>query len=139
MQPEAAWDSTLLESAKSSLIFEIIEREKSIGDLVVQSLLGSFKDVGEDYNRSLVKNVNAVSVDDLRRIGKEYISKLFSADAKTAIVCHPDKTSDIAAAFEQYVFVSFVFRSYFYNVLFSRFGRSLTVQNSLEDSILGKC
>ena len=47
----AKWDHTLFESAKSSLIFEIIEREKSIGDVVTQSLLSYFKGVDHDYNR----------------------------------------------------------------------------------------
>lgn len=60
--PDAVWDTTLLESAKSSLIFEIIEREKSIGDLVVQSLLGSFKGVGDSYNRNFVKVRRVASV-----------------------------------------------------------------------------
>jgi hypothetical protein len=47
----AKWDQTLFESAKSSLIFEIIERETSIGDVVTQSLLSYFKRVDHDYNR----------------------------------------------------------------------------------------
>ena len=46
------WDKTLMESAKSSLIFERIEKEKSVGDVVQQSLLGSFKGTSHDYNRS---------------------------------------------------------------------------------------
>lgn len=49
------WELTQLESAKSSLIFEVIEREKSIGDLVIQSLLTTFKEVPKDYNRALVR------------------------------------------------------------------------------------
>jgi hypothetical protein len=48
---EAKWDQNLFESAKSSLIFEIIEREKSVGDVVTQSLLSYFKRVDHDYNR----------------------------------------------------------------------------------------
>lgn len=45
------WDQTLLESAKSSLIFEIIENEKSIGHVVEQSLVSYFKKVDYSYNR----------------------------------------------------------------------------------------
>lgn len=55
LQKDTKWDNTLLESAKSSLIFELIEREKNIGDLVVQALLTSFKVVPSDYNRKLVE------------------------------------------------------------------------------------
>lgn len=47
------------------------------------------------------QNVNLVTEDDLRRVGRTYVAKLFSNTAKTAIVCHPDKTADIAAAFVQ--------------------------------------
>ncbi|KAJ6646667.1 hypothetical protein Bhyg_01880 [Pseudolycoriella hygida] len=119
LQPDAIWESTRLESAKSSLIFEIIEREKSIGDLVVQSLLSSFKKVPKDYNRVLVKKIDTVTVDDLRRVGEKYVSKLFTSDAKTMITCHPDKASDISAAFVE-------------------FGRDLKVQ-SLDESLLGQC
>lgn len=54
LQVDAEWDSILLESAKSSLIFEIIEREKTIGDVVLQSLLSSFKKTPKDYNKILV-------------------------------------------------------------------------------------
>lgn len=45
------WDQTLFESAKCSLIFEIVEREKSVGDLVTQSVLFHFRNLSSDYNR----------------------------------------------------------------------------------------
>lgn len=45
------WDKTLLESARSSLIFEIIENEKSIGHVVEQSLISYFKNVDYSHNR----------------------------------------------------------------------------------------
>lgn len=56
MAKDAVWDPTLFECAKSSLIFEIIEREKSVGDLVSQAMLCCFKGVEPaEYNRSLVQ------------------------------------------------------------------------------------
>ncbi|XP_037047629.1 uncharacterized protein C05D11.1-like [Bradysia coprophila] len=118
LQPDGVWDPTQLESAKSSLIFEVIEREKSVGDLVVQSLLSTFKMVPKDYNRLMVKKINAVTVDDLRRVGQTYVSRLFTDDAKTMITCHPDKANDVATSFLE-------------------FGRKLTVQ-SLDDSLLAQ-
>lgn len=103
LRPDAVWDETLLASAKSSLIFEIIEREKSVGNLVVQALLGSFKGVPVGYNRQLVREVNDVQLADLQRVGEAYVAKLFGGDgvARTAIVCHPDKAADVAEAFGQ--------------------------------------
>ncbi|XP_055593217.1 uncharacterized protein C05D11.1-like [Uranotaenia lowii] len=117
LQPKAEWDQTLLESARSSLIFEIIAREKSIGNVVVQSFLSSFKQVPAGYNQALVRRVGKVTEEDLARVGAKYVKKLFSAEARTAIVCHPDKAADIAAAFEQ-------------------LGHHLLVETSLEGSIL---
>lgn len=51
---EKCLDQTLFESARSSLIFEIIEREKSVGDLPGQGILCTMKEVCHDYNRQLV-------------------------------------------------------------------------------------
>lgn len=47
----------------------------------------------------LQKKINQVTIDDLRRVGSKYISKMFSNDAKTIITCHSEKASDIASAF----------------------------------------
>lgn len=113
----AEWDPTLLESARSSLIFEIIAREKSIGNVVVQSFLASFKQVPTGYNQALVQQVGKVNEADLARVGGKYVKQLFSPKARTAIVCHPDKATDIAAAFNQ-------------------LGHTLKVEESLENSIL---
>uniref|UniRef100_A0A336KC94 CSON007777 protein n=1 Tax=Culicoides sonorensis TaxID=179676 RepID=A0A336KC94_CULSO len=117
LKPESEWDSTLLESARSSLIFEIIEREKSIGDVVCQALLSTFKDVPVEYNKILVKKVNSVTHEDLKRVGEKYVATLFSPKARYSIVCHPDKMQDIKAAFDQ-------------------LGLNLKPENSLEESIL---
>uniref|UniRef100_U5EMA1 Putative zn2+-dependent endopeptidase insulinase superfamily n=1 Tax=Corethrella appendiculata TaxID=1370023 RepID=U5EMA1_9DIPT len=116
LTPNAKWDENLLESAKSSLIFEIIAREKTVGDLVIQGLLASFKNVPADYNRKLVKQVSLVTETDLKRVGDKYVRSLFAAaEAKTAIVCHPDKANDVATAFK-------------------KLGHNLNVQISLEDN-----
>ncbi|XP_055630740.1 uncharacterized protein C05D11.1-like [Toxorhynchites rutilus septentrionalis] len=117
LQDKAEWDPTLLESARSSLIFEIIAREKSIGNVVVQSFLSSFKQVPTGYNKALVQQVGKVTEEDLARVGGKYVKQLFSPEARTAIVCHPDKAADIAAAFNQ-------------------LGHNLKVEESLENSIL---
>lgn len=48
---EGIWEQTLLESAKSSLIFEIIDNEKTVRHVVEQSLISYFKGVDYSYNR----------------------------------------------------------------------------------------
>lgn len=118
LEKDSEFDKTLLESAKSSLIFEIIEREKTVGDLVQQAMLNSFKGVSKDYNKYLVDQVSEITVKDLRRVGEKYFTKMFKTDeAKVAIVCHPDKAESIKVQFEE-------------------FGHNLKISTSLESSIL---
>jgi Zn-dependent M16 (insulinase) family peptidase len=112
------FDVTLLESAKSSLIFEIIEREKTVGDLVQQAMLNSFKGVQKDYNKNLVDQIATITIDDLRRVGEKYLKSMFTpGSAKLAIVCHPEKVDAVKGQFEE-------------------FGHKLMESSSLESSIL---
>ena len=46
-----------LESAKSSLIFEVIEEEKTPSDASDQSLMASLRGLQKDYNRLVGKEV----------------------------------------------------------------------------------
>ena len=90
------WDNTLLESAKSSLIFELIEKEKSLGDAVQQSLLSSFKGTSPEYNRALLAAVDNVSVADLQRVAPVHLGRLFdTAQARTTLVCGPSKLEEV--------------------------------------------
>ncbi|XP_050092688.1 uncharacterized protein C05D11.1-like isoform X2 [Anopheles aquasalis] len=115
-QPE--WDDTLLESARSSLIYEIIARENSIEKVVDASVLSCFKNVPLNYNQTLASQVREVTKEDLIRVSKRYLEKLFSnRETYMTIVCHPDKAADIETAF-------------------GGMGMSMKVENSLEDSIL---
>ena len=92
---EEAWDPLQVEAAKSSLIFELIEKEKAIGEVVQESLLSSFKGTDREYNRQFLEQVNNVSLEDLKRVGPLYLAPLFSEVARTAIVCNPSKVQEI--------------------------------------------
>lgn len=46
-----AWNRLLFESAKSSLIFEVIEREAEISDVVQESLYAYYKKVPHNYDK----------------------------------------------------------------------------------------
>ncbi|XP_046675798.1 uncharacterized protein LOC124364398 isoform X3 [Homalodisca vitripennis] len=99
---DVTWEQSLFDSAKSSLIYEIIEREKSIGDVVAQSLLSYFKHVDHDYNRWLVNKIDKVTMEDLSRIGPKYVKKLFDPSiSRTTIVCHPSKVEELALGFKE--------------------------------------
>ncbi|KAF6215152.1 hypothetical protein GE061_009903 [Apolygus lucorum] len=96
LQDNATWDQTLFEAAKSSLIYEIVHREKCIGDVVVQSLLSYFKKVDQDYNRTLVSLISKVQVADLGKIAQKYVAPMFDPMAsKVTVVCHPSKVEEI--------------------------------------------
>ncbi|KAI4464378.1 presequence protease [Holotrichia oblita] len=115
---EKKWDNTLIESAKSSLIFEIIEEEKTIGNVVSLSLSSYFQQVDYKYNRTLLCLIEKVTVDDLNRVGDKYIRLMFdSAKTKTAVVCDPSKADEIKTGF-------------------SKLGLDLQVYPSLEESFL---
>lgn len=96
------WDKTLLESAKSSLIFEIIEEEKNIGNVVSLSLASYFQGVDYKFNRKLLSLVEKITDDDLNRVGEKYMSALFDPlKAKAAIVTDSAKAEEIAGDFRR--------------------------------------
>ena len=97
---EEPWDPLQVESAKSSLIFELIEKEKSVGEVVQESLLSFFKGVDRDYTRKFLEMVNNVTIDDLKRVAPQYLAPLFSAQSRTTVVCNPSKVQEIAAEFK---------------------------------------
>ncbi|XP_034934378.1 uncharacterized protein C05D11.1-like [Chelonus insularis] len=115
-----SWEQLLYDSAKSSLIFEIVKREKSIGDTVSQSILSYFKNVSHDYNRSMVQKIYTVDIKDLNDVANKYIKPLFDPKVgKTSIVCHPSKVSEVAEGFKN-------------------FSKNLKVFTSLESSYLNE-
>lgn len=92
----------LLESAKSTSIFEIIRREKSAADKSLQSLLCYVKNLNINYNRDFIKKVAAVTKEDLRRVGP-MIKKLFEdPERRTAVCCHPNNIDQICKGLETY-------------------------------------
>nr|CAH7739234.1 unnamed protein product [Callosobruchus chinensis] len=114
------WDSTLLDSARSSIIFNIIDEEKTIGSVVSLSVISYFQGVDYQYNRRFLELTNKVTVEDLNRVGEKYIAPLFAANnVKTAVVADPAKIDEIASGFK-------------------KLDLDLKVYPSLEDSFLNK-
>ncbi|XP_054014823.1 uncharacterized protein C05D11.1-like isoform X1 [Hylaeus anthracinus] len=95
------WEKLLFESAKSSLIFEMIEREQTVGDLVLQSLLCYFKNVPHNYTQQMVERISAVTIEDMARVASKYLTPLFDPKkCKTTIVCHPSEVPEVVDAFK---------------------------------------
>lgn len=93
----------MYDTAKSSLIFQIVDRETSVGDTVSQSILSYFKNVPHDYNRQMVQKIYGVNIKDLNRVANEYLKPLFDPEqCKTSIVCHPSKVPEVSQAFKRW-------------------------------------
>ncbi|KAJ8921035.1 hypothetical protein NQ315_015831 [Exocentrus adspersus] len=96
------WDEALLDSAKSSLIFEIIDEEKTIGNVVALSIFSYFQNVDYKFNRTLLQLINKVTIEDLNRVGQKYVAPLFDpSKIKTAVVTDPSKAQEIATGFKK--------------------------------------
>ncbi|XP_028410939.1 uncharacterized protein C05D11.1-like [Dendronephthya gigantea] len=111
------FEAVQLESAISSVIFEIIGQEESVGDAAFENLLSGLRNVGKDFNKLLLEKISKVSLEDLRRVGKKYFTKLFSvAQSNCAVCCHPSKVDEIQTSFQ-------------------KFGRELIVVSSLDEEM----
>ena len=79
----------------------LIEKEKSLGDAVQQSLLSSFKGTSPDYNRALLAAVDKVTAADLERVAPVHLGRLFdTAQTRTTLVCGPSKLDEVTIHFD---------------------------------------
>lgn len=102
LKGEDDFEDNLFESAKSSLIFEFIKREKSAAGKSIQSLVAYLKNLDVDFNKELIKRVARVTKDDLRRVGPLYLKPLFEdPEKRSAVCCHPSKVEEITTGFSQ--------------------------------------
>lgn len=96
------WDESLLESSRSSLIFELIERGKSIPKVSLHSLLHYLQGVDNNYIKNLVTKVSKVTLDDVKRVAPIYLLPLFDTSlSKCAICCNPSKVEEVVDTFKK--------------------------------------
>lgn len=92
------WQESLLESARSSLVFELVEKEKAVGDVVKQSVSSYLKGVAIDYNKQLIQRVSRVTLSSVTRAFNDHVTALLDARlCQCAVVCHPSKVDEIVA------------------------------------------
>jgi len=97
---EDDFEDHLFESAKSSLIFEFIKREKSAAGKSMQSLIAYLRDLDIDFNKELIKRVVNVTKEDMRRVGLKHLRPLIESEKRLSLVCcHPSKIEDITKGF----------------------------------------
>lgn len=96
------FEDNLFESAKSSLIFQFIKREKCAAGKSMQSLLAYLRDLDIDFNRDLIKRIANVTKDELRLAGPKYLKPLFKDQSKRMIACcNPSKVDEIVEGFKK--------------------------------------
>ncbi|XP_069360181.1 uncharacterized protein C05D11.1-like [Maniola hyperantus] len=99
---DGKFDEDLFASAKSTALFDEVEKENCVVDVVGQSLLNYVRRAGETYNRDLVCAIAAVTQKEAHAAAARWLPRLFRADAaKLAVVCHPTKVADMQAAFHK--------------------------------------
>lgn len=91
------FDDSLLESAKSSLIFEFISAEKSAVGKSAQSLECFLRNIDVDYNKKIIQKVSEVTKDDLRRVAPVHLKPLFEnlKNCRNVICCHSSKVEEV--------------------------------------------
>ena len=113
-----------LESAISGVIYEVIEREKTVSDAASDALVRYLKEVDDSYNRysqlvmiysmklfiiflfyfgrKLLTAVSAVNIDDLKRVGELYFAKILDPSlVTTAACCNPSKVKEVKEGLEK--------------------------------------
>jgi len=98
---KSVFEYSQVEAARSIAIFQNIEGEKVVSDAVMQNISAEFKRIPTTFSRDLLKKISAVTVDELKRVGEQYFSKLFDNNNTTmAICCHPTKVEEIVESFK---------------------------------------
>ncbi|KAJ8726234.1 hypothetical protein PYW07_000932 [Mythimna separata] len=99
---DAKFDEDLFASAKSTVLFEVVENEKCPADVVKRSLMNYLYRVAPTYNNDLVTAISAVTPEDAHAAAAKWLPSLFDTQqGKLAIVTHPTKVKDMNAAFEK--------------------------------------
>ena len=97
---EDVWETCLFESAKSCLIFDLVEKEGTVFDTVNQSIRAHLSDIPTDYNRQLIQKVAAVTLEQAKRAYRLHAAALLDTDhCRCAIVCHPSKLDEVVEGF----------------------------------------
>ena len=100
VEQDGVWRESLHDSAKSSLIFELVAKEKAVGDVVVQSVASYLKKTPVDYNKRLIERVSQVTVAQMKSAFVHHVTPLLDASkCRCSIVCHPSKLDDIVSGF----------------------------------------
>lgn len=92
---EAEWNISLVESAKSTAIYNAVNVEGTITDLVHQSILAAYENIPYDQNKVFIKKLQKVTIDQLNDVGQKYLTALFSDRVRTSCICPTEQVGEI--------------------------------------------
>jgi len=95
------YDVMDFEGARSSLIYSLVNHESSLVEAARNSFINqSLKNMSADYNKELIKKVQAVKIEELNGLLKKYLLNLFKPETSIVIVViTPNKVKDIKKGF----------------------------------------
>lgn len=103
LESENKFEDSLFESAKSSLIFDFVSREKSAAGRSMQSLVAYIRNLDIDYNRQLINRLDGVTKQDLLRVGREYLKDIFESQSRRVVVCcNTSKVAQVSEGLERF-------------------------------------
>ena len=96
------WEQSLLESARASLMYELIQFEKSIPGVSSQSLLNHLNGLEMNYLKNLVDKVSKVTLEEVKRVVPVYLLPLFDVNnTRRSVVCHSSKVIEVLNSFKE--------------------------------------
>lgn len=98
------WKQDLLVAAKSSLIFQCLDTEKTPLSLAANSMLDYFRMVGGDYMRQLTAKISKVTLKDVKKMTRKYLEVLFNCpknNIATVVVCPEERALCVQKGMEE--------------------------------------
>ena len=101
------WDQNYLDGAKRSLIFELVEQETKPINLINMSILNYYRDVPHDFTRTLMSQINQVTLKDVEQVTKKYFRELFLDNVPCAAAAPAADVTSILLGLTRYFFLRF--------------------------------
>ncbi|OXA55611.1 hypothetical protein Fcan01_08789 [Folsomia candida] len=89
------WKPELLTSAKSSAIFDLIEKENTPRNLALGSLLDYYRLVPTHFNRFVMQRISTVTLDEVRQMTKKYFQPLFIKTSTCSVAAPSEQVPSI--------------------------------------------
>ena len=100
---DAEFKEALIDSSKGEAIYQRVGREKSVEGLAsvsIGSILAGYRD--SMANRNYIRELEAVTVDDVKRVAKQYLSGFENPeDSIMAAACGPPQVEGVVKEFKE--------------------------------------